>query len=108
MINIATKISVDGVDYLAEVGKAEELYLGFEDHGMFMLNIDFSFGSHNQGLGRSLIELQTLKDIINVFGVREWSQIQGKSIYVLRQGQSLSSIINGFVSLDGKRQFLFE
>jgi hypothetical protein len=108
MIEIESNIKVKGKSYLAEVGNANELFLGFEDHGLFMLNIDFTFGEGGivQGLGRGLTKLETIQDIIRVFGVREWSKIKGRSIYVLRE--SRSGLILGFVSLDGQRYFLFD
>lgn len=108
MVRIKAEITLDGQEYNAEVGRAETLYLGIEDHGMFMLDIEFSFGTSRQGLGRIPKDetlAKTIKDILYVFGVNEWSQIRGKSIYVLRE--KTGDLICGFVSLDGQRSFLF-
>lgn len=109
MIQVETTLIVNGKQYAAEVGKATELYLGYEDHGLFMLDITMEYPlGGEQGLARCISDLKVIKDILTVFGVCEWSHIKGQSVYVLKEKDSLNSLILGFVSLDAKRSFLFD
>lgn len=82
-------ITVDSAEYEMELGKVEKANLGLEDHNIFGFNIAFNFKGSGQGTGWYALvgtdAANVIKGLIRVFGVREWADIPGKELYVLRE-----------------------
>lgn len=75
-----------------EIGKVERVDLGFEDHMIFGWNIGFHGGGWGQGTGWRSLQGQSdevtcglLKRIVESFGVGDWKQIVGTTVWVERE-----------------------
>lgn len=73
--------------------------LGFEDHGFLTAWLDLDYGGVHQGFGGYGIGSaganycgEFIKRTLNVVGVREWSELPGKTIRVKREHTSVHAI----------------
>ncbi|QJD53281.1 hypothetical protein SEA_TEMPO_58 [Microbacterium phage Tempo] len=99
-----TTITIGDTEYEAQLARVKETHLGYEDHGIFSLNIAFEgvHGSWGQGTGHRSIEspeamFHWVKLLVAFFGsYAKWEDIAGKECFVLRE--SYSGPIVGLVS----------
>lgn len=85
------------------IGKATNVYLGYEDHGLFVVSIQMDYGTAggSQGFSCGLSDetaLKAMKGIMSAFGVRNWADIVGRTVYVLKD-EGWSGFIRGFAPL---------
>jgi hypothetical protein len=69
----------------------EEMYLGIEDHGMFIAQITMDYGDGGHQSYQRILHQddchKVLLDILDIVGVRSWEGLKGKSCrVVLRDG----------------------
>ncbi len=83
---------------LAKITRAD---LGFEDHGIFGFNIEFALGtSLHQGTGWYTLANDQggplLEEILKAVGVRRWSDLEGKTVFVLHdEDEGYHALIRG-------------
>lgn len=88
-------------EYERIIAKAIDVYLGYEDHGMFIVTVTMDYGTSVQGFQCILSDkhaLDVLQGVMGAFNVREWSAIEGRTIYVLKE-EGYNSYIRGFEPL---------
>lgn len=98
-------------DFPRKIAKITRAELGFEDHGIFSVALQFDYGGSVQGMGPWGLGKHgefggIIRDIITAAGVSDWSELVGRTVYVLTQDDSWSSPIVGFENLPtekGKR-----
>jgi len=101
-------------DYPKTLAKVKSVFLGIEDHGIFAFNIDFDYGSSGQGTGTygigNAVGGPLLKRVLETFGVRDWKDIGGQTVYALREDDSWSARVVGFETLpfDGARRLVIK
>lgn len=100
---------LDGIEYKLELGKIESTHIGFEDHGIFSVNVNFEFPGSSQGTGHygfdSGMQFQTfILGFLKVTGVSQWEDLVDTQIYVMREKPF--SDIKGLLSLDRTRSFI--
>lgn len=94
---------------LAKIRRAD---IGFEDHGIFGVNVDFDFGTSSQGTGWYSISgewgTEFLKRVLLACSVREWKDLPGRQVYVLCDSDDWGAKIIGIKPLpfDNGKQFL--
>lgn len=108
----------DGRVFSGELGTIKEAHLGFEDHGVMSMNLDFDFGSSGQGTGHYILSerdatagrqigraegMDLLVQITAMFG--PWHELKGKRIIVLRAGDDTRGMILGLMN-EHTREFL--
>ena len=83
------------MDYTKEIAKITDTHLGYEDHGIFSLNVNFSYGSSSQGTGHysicskhsdspdDVVGIRFVKAIVEAAGVGSWEKLAGRTVYVL-------------------------
>jgi hypothetical protein len=97
-----------------ELAKVKSAFFGIEDHGILAFNIDLDFGSSGQGTG--CINLQSpegwklTKGVLEFFGVWEWKDIGGQTLYALYEDEGYNAMIKGLERLpfDGGKQIIFQ
>lgn len=106
-------VVIDDIEYTLNLGTINYTHIGPEDHGIFSVNVDFSFGGSGQGTGHySLGEhgeyLGTfVKNFLDVVGVDEWEKLRGRSVFVLRRADDgWGGTIKGFVKQDMSRHMI--
>lgn len=109
-----TTITIKGVDYEAQLARVKGTHLGYEDHGIFSVNIDFEgvSGSWGQGTGHRFADtparlfpwVKMLTSFFSSFG--KWEDIVGKECFVLRR--SYGGAIVGLVSKVSDEALLFD
>lgn len=101
-----TTTTTETTKYTHEIGKIRATHLGYEDHGMFSLNVDFAFKGSGQGTGH--IGLGTLGNsiagplieaILKAAGVSTWERLVGRTVYVVRDGDRWNGRIVGMAPL---------
>lgn len=108
-----TTITIGDTEYEAQLARVKATHLGYEDHGIFSLNIAFEgvHGSWGQGTGHRIIEspeamFHWVKLLVSFFGsFGKWEDIAGKECFVLRE--SYSGPIVGLVSKVKDEALLF-
>ncbi|WNT44269.1 hypothetical protein SEA_CANDC_57 [Microbacterium phage CandC] len=109
-----TTITLKGVEYEAQLARVESTHLGYEDHGIFSVNVNFKGvdGGWGQGTGHRFADTPErlfpwVKMLVSFFGsFGKWEDIVGKECYVLRT--SYSGPIVGLVSKMSDEALLFE
>lgn len=81
-------------EYLSEIGKIENTFLGIEDHGMFALSVGFAFKGAGQSFGLYSLDFvaddgvswanRLIKAILAAANVDQWERLKGRTLYVLR------------------------
>lgn len=68
-----------------ENAKINSTFIGFEDHGVFAVNVDMSGESWGQGTGcYSLTDPQWIANLLRVIKVNSWEDLPGKFVRVRR------------------------
>lgn len=90
-----------------ELGKIESTMLGIEDHGILSFFLMFDFGTSGQGFGGYSLDnydkkkgervglafgTAVIRQILETVGVREWEDLVGNEMWVIRNDKG-SSII---------------
>ena len=86
------------------IAKITKAFIGFEDHGFLGWNLEFQLGTNTyQGTGvRFANNYQfgpTVEALLNAVGVNEWSQLEGKTVYVLKDDGDDWGLIKGIEKL---------
>jgi hypothetical protein len=88
--------------YIEEIAKIERTTLGYEDHGIFTCMLHLNFGGGGQGAGGYSLDGSVERDgervrcgtafgmewvirAMRAAGVREWSEVTGRTVLVLRE-----------------------
>lgn len=80
-----------------QIARIDSTHLGYEDHGMFTVNLTFDFGGSGQGLGHLILAgskpsakdevgIRLLRAIMDACSARTWDEVKGRNVYVLRDG----------------------
>jgi hypothetical protein len=105
----------DKYEYI--LGKVTKAELGIEDHGSLAVNLEFRLGNGvYQGLGWRYIEGEGgsafLGRLLRVFGpYTQFEDVVGRTVYVLRNKNSIDSLIVGLDKLETEengRLFIFD
>ena len=83
-------------EYERVIAKIESTHLGYEDHGIFSLNVSFDYGGSAQGTGHYCVcssksdnpedagGIRLVKAIVDACGVDQWEKLRGRTVYVLK------------------------
>lgn len=97
-------------DHVETIAKVESTFLGYEDHGIFSLNVNFTYGSSGQGTGHycvanaepsdtDAVGIRLVKAIIDACGVNQWEHLRGRTVYVLRESDDWNARVVGIAPL---------
>jgi hypothetical protein len=78
-----------------KIAKIVDTFLGFEDHGIFAVNLTMDYGGAGQGTGHySIINVAGpfLKGILGACGVDTWDRVKGRTVFALVEDEH-----NGFI-----------
>jgi hypothetical protein len=115
----ATFTDDQGREWHAEAMRIDRTMLGWEDHGIFTFVLDLATGASHQGFGTLCLSdydktqkrqvgtafgLDILMHILNVVGVSEWENLNGKRVYALREERS--GWIKGIANIDDPSRYL--
>lgn len=98
--------------YVARIGVVDSVFLGFEDHGIFAVNLSFDYGGSHQGFGYICLgkdeprAMQLLRDLCAVVG--PLTEARGKTFLVLLDDDTLTGSIKGVQQLRGSGVFILE
>jgi hypothetical protein len=89
-------IGIGSKVYDAELATVDRAMLGFEDHNIFTAYLIFKGPNWGQGeparaWGPEALTLY-LKTVLDVVGVRDWSEVKGKDVIVLRENRMIVGI----------------
>lgn len=108
-MELKSTATIEGVEYQAELGTVSGTFIGFEDHGIFAWNIDFTFAGTGQGTGMRTLDaeygLPQIQEILKMVGGGTWETLKGKSLLVLRQ--SYHGPIRGLANPHTEKYVLF-
>jgi len=110
------------------IAKVEKAFLGWEDHGILTVWLEVGYGGSGQGVGmRTLDEpfeeggkhkgrrgtaygMQFVERVMIACGVREWSKVEGRTIYVLTDGEGWDAKVVGIAPLPTEpgKEFVFD
>lgn len=100
------------------IARIESTHLGYEDHGIFSLNVSFTYGGSGQGTGHycvcskdsdkdsDAVGIRLVKAIVDAAGVRSWEAVKGRTVIALREDGGWNAPIIGIAPLPtekGKR-----
>lgn len=92
-MNRKTMIEYNGVTYEADLARVKGTHLGYEDHGILSVNIDFEGlgGAWGQGTGHYFADTPEkmfpwVKAFIDFFG--QWESIPRRECFILRESYS--------------------
>jgi hypothetical protein len=121
-MNVDVHVSHNGETYFGVIGTVVDMFLGFEDHGIFSWNLDIDYGNGNgQGTGHralggnkkfghrsdySMITHYVILHLLHVAGVNQWEELRGKQLLFIKKEKY--GLIVGISSLNGSRSFFFE
>lgn len=103
-------------EYDEQIAKVNRTDFGVEDHGILSINVDFEFGGSSQGTGGYSLDgptkfspfkgkypkdrvgsawgMEFLHRLMLALDVGEWSDIPGRTVYVLRaKGDTFGKIL---------------
>jgi hypothetical protein len=110
-------------EYAKELAKVERVELGWEDHGILTCALQVDYGSGGQSVGGYALDepgengrtgtaygMEFVARMMRACGVREWSKIKGRTIYVLRDGDGWNARVVGIAPLPTEpgEPFLFD
>lgn len=98
------------------VAKIRKAFLGWEDHGIFTAWVDVNYGGTGQGVGfYSLDEpyefdtqkgrrgtaygLEWVMRFMRACGVREWNDLVGRTVYIVKEDEGWNSKVIGIEPL---------
>jgi len=102
----------NGIEYEAIPASIARTDLGWEDHGIFTVQIMFEWGPSGQGMpgysfgGKEPTDPRLgayLAAVLRVAGVGRWEDLRGRRVYMLRDGH----MIRGLANLDDPEGNLF-
>lgn len=121
---MACGVTTEGVVMTERIAKARRVCLGWDDHGILTVAIDFDYGGSSQGLpGWSLdcpredddggfigrygtaVGMEYVSRVMQAFGVREWSEVSGRTVLALIENDLIAGIKP--LPTERGRQFLF-
>jgi len=121
MIEIETKVDVDGRSFYGELGMIESTMLGYEDHGIFTFNLVFKFPGSGQGAGNfaldqwdeekdrrigSAVGLDLIIKVLETAGVGKWESLKGRQLIVLREDNW--GLIKGLLNPLTRKALIFD
>lgn len=69
--------------------QVQDTFLGFEDHGMFIVQVDLDYGHARQSYQR-VVNAENCKQeiitVLNVLGVDSWERVKGKHARAFVEG----------------------
>ncbi len=72
---------------LQKIAKIEDTFLGFEDHGIFTMNLSLNYGdgTHQGSCNYSLMDIAGpfITRVLRACGVGSWEKVKGRTIYAL-------------------------
>jgi len=90
---------------LARISRAD---LGFEDHGIFAVSLEFDYGGAMQGTGSYALSNASggpfLEALLNAVGVSQWKDLEGKTVFVLKQSEHGQHLIEGIEKLPTEKR----
>jgi len=101
-------------NYEEVIARIESTHLGYEDHGIFSLNVRFSYGGSSQGSGhyaicsknsndpRDSAGIRLVKAIVDACGVEKWEDLKGRTVFVLKE-PGWSGMVRGIAPLPTER-----
>jgi hypothetical protein len=115
-------ITIDGIEYVAELATVESTHLGYEDHGIGTATLRFAgpaWGQSNEARCLSTFDKEAQRQrgtalgfdfvlrVIDVFGCETWERVKGQRVYVLRTEPygRIEGIANTF---DPARHLIFD
>lgn len=106
-----------------QLGKIKSVFFGFEDHKILSFMISFDFGGTGQGFGGYALDTfdksknrrvgcaagtDLILKLLNLFGVNELSEIEGRHCYALRD-KSFGPIVGlQTTEPEGDKMFLIQ
>lgn len=107
--------------FLREIGQIDRVHLGTEDHGLFTVELGFSFGAMHQGIGHLCLGspnhsdgakwapggLALIHEITRICGRANFVDLKGALVLVLRESDQLHSRICGLQQLMGDEMVIF-
>jgi hypothetical protein len=116
------------------IAKAKKAWLGVEDHGILSVNVDFDYGGSMQGTGHYSLDthikhtslgskypvqdkrvgtqwgMEFIRRLLLAMGVDWWSDIPGRTVYVLRDEDGFGGMIRGIRPLPTEPgvEFIFD
>lgn len=102
-------------EYQREIAKIKSTFLGVEDHGMFSVNVGFTYdnGGSYQGTGHYALDrydetldrrvgsaegMEFIIRLLNACGVSEWARLPGRTVFVLKD-PGFNGLIRGIEPL---------
>lgn len=100
------------------IARIESTHLGYEDHGIFSLNVSFTYGGSGQGTGHYCVcssdsdqttdayGIRLVKAIVDAVGVNSWEAVKGRTVIALRENGDWHAPVIGIAPLPtekGKR-----
>jgi hypothetical protein len=112
-----------------EIAKVRTAVLGWEDHGILAVAVDFDFGGSGQGIGGYALDepvhdehgkfvkrvgtaygMEFVARVMRACGVDEWSKVVGRTVFAIRDGDGWGAKIVGIAPLPTEpgEPFLFD
>ena len=107
-----------------KIARIDKAMLGYEDHGILTAMLTVDYGGSGQGVGGYVLDrfdrdtarrrgaefgMEWIVRCMRACGVTEWSQIVGRTIFVLRESEDYNARVVGIRPLpfeDGE-EFIF-
>lgn len=97
-------------DYEEVIARVESTWLGYEDHGIFSLNVSFTYGGSAQGTGHycvcsadsdrpsDVVGIRLVRAIVDACGVSRWEDLKGRTVFVIKD-EGWSGLVRGIAPL---------
>lgn len=103
-IEADVRITVDGRVYFAEIGRVDDVFLGYADSDRLECRLSFGFRGRATRQGISYKKAnqfgELIDNLLQVFEARSWDEIEGKICYVLYEDPD--GMISGLLSINTK------
>lgn len=115
----------DEQTHVEEIAKIAAVSLGYEDHGIFTLMLHLDYGHSGQGAGGYTLDTPVHKDgkfkgrrgtaygmewiirTMRAVGVKDWSELKGKTILAIRESDQLHARVIGIKPLPTEQGEVF-